>query len=285
MAVEKLEDYCAPGTSVGDELVRLTPQVSLRVITFTPSQASSYPDIVFVAGWISLMRGWKSVLREMTKDFNVYYVETREKISSRIEGNMEFGVEEIGSDIVLLIEQMGLSSYVLFGSSLGATAIIDCYRLLNPKPRGLVLIGPNAVFRVPLSWKIIVTIFYSPLYALIRPSVKWYLRTFRLDLKSDIAQYEKYCEALDAADPRKLKKAVMSVWSYQVWDNLALIDCPVLIVNASRDKLHESENLRKIAAGLKSAVEVDLGTNSQTHDKPVVDAVRSFLQKNSSRAN
>ena len=146
-----------------------------------------------------------------------------------------------------------------------------------PKPRCLVLIGPNAVFRVPTSWKIIVTVFYAPLYSLIRPMVKWYLRTFRLNVIADLAQYEKYCEALDAADPRKLKKAVMSVWSYEVWKKLGSIDCPVLVVNASQDKLHEPENLRKIITSLPNAVEVDLGINSQTHDKPMVDALRNFL--------
>jgi pimeloyl-ACP methyl ester carboxylesterase len=213
----------------------------------------------------------------MTKDFSVYYVETREKISSRIEGDVRFGVEEIGADVVRVVEQMNLNDYVLFGSSLGATAIIDCYRSLKRKPAGLVLVAPNAVFRVPRSWKIIVTLFYPPLYSLIRPSVKWYLRTFRLNVKEDAAQYEKYCESLDAADPKKLKKAVMAVWSYGVWDKLAGIDCPVLIVNASRDTLHEPENLQKIAAGIPQAIEVDLGTNSQTHDKPVVDAIRKFL--------
>jgi pimeloyl-ACP methyl ester carboxylesterase len=215
----------------------------------------------------------------MTKDFCVTYVETREKISSRIEGRVKFGVEEIGRDVVSVVEQLGMNDYVLFGSSLGATAIIDCYRSLKLKPCGLVLIAPNAVFRVPVSWKIIVTFFYTPLYSLIRPSVKWYFRTFRLDVKSDLAQYEKYCDALDAADPGKLKKAVMSVWSYEVWEKLGSIDCPVLVVNASLDKLHEPENLRRIAAGIPKAVEVDLGTNAQTHDKPVVDALRAFLQK------
>lgn len=285
MPTENLADYCAPGTAVRDEMVPVTPQLSLRVITFTPSSASPYPTIVFVAGWISLIRGWSKVLREMTKDFCVYYVETREKTSSRIERRVKFGVEEIGRDLVSLVEQMKMNDYVLFGSSLGATAIIDCYHSLKQKPVGLVLVAPNAVFRVPLSWKIIVTFFYTPLYTLIRPSVKWYLRTFRLDIKLDSAQYEKYCEALDAADPRKLKKAVMSVWSYEVWDKLGSIDCPVLVVNASFDKLHEPENLRRIAAGIPKAVEVDLGTNAQTHAKPVVDALRAFLQKLPSASN
>ena len=103
MPTENLADYCAPGTTIRDEMVRVTPDVSLRVITFTPASASSYPAIVFVAGWISLIRGWGKVLREMTKDFRVTYVETREKISSRIEGRVQFGVEDIGGDIVSLV--------------------------------------------------------------------------------------------------------------------------------------------------------------------------------------
>ncbi|HET9130898.1 MAG TPA: alpha/beta hydrolase, partial [Terriglobia bacterium] len=224
--------------------------------------------------------GWQKVLREMTKDFTVYYVETREKISSRVRGRQRFGVEEIGEDLVALIRQMKLKDYVLFGSSLGATAIIHCYRLLAPRPRCLILVGPNAAFRVPKSWKVLVTLFYAPLYALIRPSVKWYLRTFRLNVAEDAAQYDKYCEALDAAEPRKLKKAVMAVWSYEVWDKLSFVDCPVLIVNASKDTLHEPENLRRIAEGLHHASVVDLGTNAQTHDVPVVDALRGFVNDN-----
>ena len=278
MPTDNLQDCCAPGATVRDEMLSITPEVSLRVIAFNPPQKSSLPDIILVAGWISLIRGWKNVLREMTKEFRVYYVETREKLSSHIEGPADFGVKEIGGDLVRVVEHLGVENYVLFGSSLGGTAIIDCYPSLKRKPRSLVLVGPNAIFRVPFSWKIIVTLFYPPLYQFIRPAVKWYLRTFRLNVEADAAQYEKYCEALDAADPWKLKRAVVAVWSYEVWDKLASIDCPVLIVNASHDTLHEPGNLRKIAAGIPNAVEVDLGTNSQTHNKRVVDALRSYLQ-------
>ncbi len=277
MAVDRLDEFCAPGATVRDGMLELTPRVTLRVVTFTPPLRSARPPVVFVAGWISQISGWQKVLRDMTGEFCVYYVETREKKSSTVGAGERFGVEEIGSDLVPLIQRLGLRDYILFGSSLGATAIIDCYSHLEPKPSRIVLIAPNAVFRVPFSWKVIVTLFYPPLDALIRPSVKWYLRTFRLNVRADNAQYDKYSEALDAAEPHKLKKAVMAVWSYEVWQKLPAVDCPVLIVNASHDKLHEPENLRRIAAGLPNAVEVDLGTNAQTHNKPVVDALRRFL--------
>jgi pimeloyl-ACP methyl ester carboxylesterase len=215
----------------------------------------------------------------MTKDFTVYYVETREKISSHVPRDAGQGVADIAGDLVVLVEKLGLQQggYILLGSSLGATAILECYRHLVRKPRCLVLIAPNAAFRVPFSWKMIVTLFYPGLYALIRPAVKWYLKTFRLDTAADRAQYEKYCDALDAADPWKLKKAVRALWSYAVWPVLGSIDCPALMVNASRDKLHEPESLRRMAAGLPRGSEIDLETNARTHSVDLVTALRSYL--------
>ena len=75
------------------------------------------------------------MLREMTKDFRVAYVETREKISSRVRGAVEYNVSAIGEDLVALVDQVGVVSgpYVMFGSSLGATAIVDCFAALRRK--------------------------------------------------------------------------------------------------------------------------------------------------------
>ena len=98
--IDNLEACCAPGATFRDESIQLSPAVALRVVTFSPPAPSPYPPVVFVAGWISLVRGWQRVLREMTKDFRVHYVETREKLTSKIKGEQRFGVEEIGGEKV-----------------------------------------------------------------------------------------------------------------------------------------------------------------------------------------
>ncbi len=279
MQEEALSEYCSPGATYRDEQCAISSQVTLRLVSFTPLQGSASPPLVFVAGWISQIGAWKEVLREMTKDFRVYYVETREKISAEVKGRAGYGVEDIASDIVDLIDQLSLvpGGYVLCGSSLGATAILESYRSLTKKPGCLVLIAPNAAFRVPAFWKAVITLFYPGLYALIRPTVKWYLRRFRLNIDADRAQYEKYCHALDAADPWKLKKAAMTVWSYEVWSILRTVDGPTLIVNASKDKLHEPETMKRMAAAIPQATEIDLETNARTHSRDVVQAIRSYL--------
>ncbi len=79
------------------------------------------------------MRGWKIVLKEMTKDFHIIYVETREKISSQVNGKTEFSVEAIAKDIVKLVEiyKLEKDKYIIFGSSLGGTSILESYKELK----------------------------------------------------------------------------------------------------------------------------------------------------------
>jgi pimeloyl-ACP methyl ester carboxylesterase len=278
-ALENLREFCSPDVTYEDRMVTVAEGVALRVVTFSPSKDAGNPTVVLVAGWITQMTAWKTVLREMTREFRVIYVETREKISSQVRGDVEYSVSAIGRDLVTLIDQLGVAPgpYVMFGSSLGATAIVDCYAALTRKPLALVLVGPNAVFRVPKAWLIVVALFYPPFYVLIKPVVKWYLKNFRLNVRSDKEQYLKYCRALDAADPWKLKPAVLAVSKYEIWNRLEKVTSPTLLIEASKDVLHEPENLRKIASGIPHLVAVDLETNKGTHSERVVEEMRTFL--------
>ncbi len=277
--MEDLAEYCAPGTKIKDEMVKLSETVSLRLMTFEPEKDHGNPAVVFIAGWISHIKSWHLSLKEMTKDFKVYYVETREKASAEIKGKEGYGVEDIGRDIVAIIDRLNLAGrgYILFGSSLGGTAILHCCRSLDNPPLCIVLVGPNAVFRVPKLWRGMIRILPTRLYIILKPLVKWYLKTFRLDIKSDYAQYEKYCNTLDAADPYKLRKGIMAVWNYQVWDLLANIEIPTLIIGASKDKLHEPGNLEKMVSLMPKGTYLDLETNARTHSEDMAREIRKYI--------
>jgi len=276
---ESFSSYCADGANYRTEFVKVKENVSLRLITFSPPKPSKKPPIVFVPGWVSQISGWLQVLLEVTREYTVYYIETREKISSIVEGDAEYSIEEMGKDVIEVLKQKELinKKYYLFGSSLGGTIILDLWRFLETKPLSLILVGPNAEFRVPKSWHYIVSVFYPPLYNLLKPSVKWYLRTFRMNIEHDFAQYEKYSEALDSADPWKLKKAVLSVEKYKVWELLKNISTPTLIFTASKDKLHEPDNMQQIAELMPNTEIIDLHTNSGTHSRKMVDEMRKYL--------
>ena len=275
-----LTEICAPGTRVEEEMVPVSENVKLKLVHFYPQEKTSNPPVLFIAGWITLIEAWKDVLHEMTKDFEVHYVETREKMSSQVSGKVNYGVEDIGKDIAALVAHFKFKpkNYILFGSSLGATAILDSTQHLPVEPLCLVLIGPNAVFRVPRFGKAIIFFFYPGFYAILKPFIKWYLKNFRLDVEKDYAQYEKYCRNIDAADPWKLKKAAWLLAKYAVWDLLPKIEIPTLIAGASHDTLHEPENLKKIVSMMPKATYIDLETNKRTHQAVMVEKMREYIK-------
>jgi len=254
-----------------------------RQITFTPQGSAHKSPVLFIAGWVSLIRGWKQVLSEMTKDFVVHYVETREKKTSRIRGKVSYSIEAMSQDIAALVNyfQFKNGHYILFGSSLGATCILDCYRVLQIQPRCLILIEPNGFFRIPWFWLLIVRLLYPPLYIGFKYVVLWYLKHFRMNVKSDRAQYEKYWITLNAADPWKLRKSVLAVSKYEVWPFLETIRVPVLIFGASEDKLHEPDILERIVSAIRQATYYDLKTNTKTHSREVVLFMQKYLSEQS----
>lgn len=280
LSSENISDYCAPGTKWTEQMVSVSDNVSLRVIEFYPHKHTTQPTVLFIAGWISLMKGWKLVLQEMTKDFNIIYVETREKISSQINGTKDFSVKAIAMDLVKLVEIFGLqkNKYIMFGSSLGGTAILESYQNVNHKPLCFALLGPNAEYRTPWWGLIIIYLFWTRLYtAVLKPFVKWYLRNFRLDIETDRAQYEKYCNALDAADPKKLKPGALALAKYKVWDILENIDLPVLIIGATKDLLHEPQNLIQMDEILPNSTFLDMETNTYAHGPELVVEIRKYI--------
>lgn len=270
---------CAPGTAINMELVPVAENVALRVTTLTPAMPASNPDVVFVSGWISQIHSWEHALRDMTRDFTVHYVETREKATSRITGKADYGVEAVAHDIVRIVSHFGLrgGEYLILGSSLGATAAIDALRLLPGQPRCLALVGANARFRVPWWGRILVTLFPPRLYLIIKPFIKWYLLHFRLDPEHGLIQHQKYSQNLDAADPWKLRKACLALAGYQIWEHLPQVKVPTLVFGASKDTLHEPDNIIKIMEGIEGSVYRDLQTNERTHSAEMAAELRKFL--------
>ncbi|MBU0712436.1 alpha/beta hydrolase [bacterium] len=277
--MEDLTEFITRGINCKERLIAVNEQVNLQVITFKPVNDTINPAIIFVSGWISRISGWKDVLIEMSRDFPVYYIETREKNSSVIYGEVSFRVEDFARDIAAVVDALNLSDgkFILCGSSLGATSIVESCRFLKRKPLCLVLIGVNAVFYAPIIWKIMIYLFPPRFYLIMKPVIKWYLRNFRLDVHNDWTQYVKYCGNLDAANPWSLKKAALEFIRYEIWSKLPDIQIPTLLVSASKDELHDHENIQKISSMLPNSKTIDMEINSNSHSPVVVGEIRKYI--------
>ncbi len=276
--MDDLKAYCADGATVEPIKCSVDHDVILQAYRFEPPQPSNM-TVYFVPGWISRMAGWKTVLREMTKRWSVFYLETREKNSAEIDDSASFGADALAQDLIQISEQMKLDpeKTLWFGSSLGATAILEVMHHLKKPPFALGLVGPNAEFRIPLWGKALIACFPTGLYAGFKPFVKWYLRTFRLDVEHDRAQYEKYSVALDEANPTRLKRGARELGRYTVWDRLPDISIPVLIFGGANDVMHEPGNLKIMESMLPNARYIDMGTNSDTHSEAMVQKLEQFV--------
>jgi pimeloyl-ACP methyl ester carboxylesterase len=257
--------------------------VSLKIIDFTPRNVSQEkPVILFVAGWISLISGWKGVLEVLTAEYRVLYLESREKQSSTVPDvkKVSFSIERLKLDIGEIIEKVIPPSekFILAGSSLGASAILEYCGSEKREPLSAILIGPNTELRFPKILGTVIPALHPSLYFTVKPVIKWYLRNFRLDKKNSKEQIEKYENTLDCADPYKLKANALAIRNYAIWDRIVNISVPCLIIGATTDTLHGTENIKRLMKIIPDSTYIELKSNMETHSEKAGRVIAEYIQ-------
>jgi pimeloyl-ACP methyl ester carboxylesterase len=270
--------FCHTGTSYKAEYSALPSGVELLTVIFTPSGPANKPPILFIPGLVSIIENFRETLIELTRDHTVIYIETREKNSAKIKSEHLFTVEDITSDIV---QYAGLkfsddNPYIMAGYSLGATVVAEAFCRLTTKPESVILIEPNGSF--PFSrWLLMLAGMARYIYKPVKPFLKWYLRTFIINLEHDEEMYLINCRNLDAAEPVRLGKAVRHLSSYRIGDCPEKITVPALVVVASKDRFHNHDEGTDLARRVPGAVSLDLLDNKRTHSTEMGRIIREFI--------
>lgn len=264
--------YLPEGITAKELYIKVSDGVELKVFDFTPLEYDpARPVVVFVAGWISLISGWKDVLNVLTPNYRTLYIETREKISARLpkRKGIDFSIERMGQDIGEILKEM-LSedqNFYFVGSSMGSTAILDFLSLNKARPRQSFLISPICKFEIPAWALTLAKVVHPGFYSAIRPIAKWYLRNFRLDKKNEPEQVTKYEGTIDAAEPKRLKATTLAISSYSLWEKLEHLKSPVCIIGAKTDTLHSINELEKMVKCIPSARLELMQSNKETHSE------------------
>ncbi|MGV7927340.1 MAG: alpha/beta fold hydrolase [Spirochaetota bacterium] len=274
--------YAGDGCTVKDYHFTVSDGVALKIIDFIPKRDNDKrPVILFVAGWISAISGWQGALRVISSEYRTIYLETREKQSSIVPGNrkVSFAMDRLSADIRDAVEKLipPRRTFIMAGSSLGATAILEYLAGAGRKPLCAVLVGPNAEFRFPRFLGRVIPAFPPSFYLILKPVVKWYLRNFRLDKKNELEQVKKYEATLDAADPYKLKYNAIAIRNYSIWHVIPAVSTPVLVVGAALDKLHGNEALKKMVEMLPRSSYRELASNKETHSEKAGELIVEFI--------
>jgi len=274
-------DYCSQGTKIQTSYIKVSSCVQLFKIHFTPKKLTNYPPVIFIPGWGSFIQGWKIVLREMSKDFEIYYLETREKGSAIHKKEQEINIENIGDDIARVTALINLKDdgFIALGSSMGATAILDAMAGEKLSPSLAVLIGPNIEFNIPRFLIIILSITPIQLYKVIRPFAKWYMKRKYIDMESDSKQYHKYSYVLDNIHFGRTRRSALSFKKYSFKDKIEKIRKRILVFSGKKDILHNYKQTLDMVKRIENATLVNLETNDRTHSIEMVDEMKAYLKK------
>lgn len=270
--------FCHAGTSFKAEYSALPSGVELMTVIFTPSEPAGKPPVLFIPGLVSIIENFRDTLVELTRDHTVIYIETREKNSAKIGNQHRFTVDEIASDIVQYSGQRFSASapYVMAGYSLGATIVAEAFCRLATKPESVIMVEPNCSF--PFNrWLLGLARIARYVYKPVKPFLKWYLRTFIINLKHDEEMYLINCRNLDAAEPVRLGRAVRDLSRYHTGSCPEKITVPALVVVASKDKFHNHDEGSDLARRVPGAVYMDLLDNRRTHSTEMGRIMRDFI--------
>jgi pimeloyl-ACP methyl ester carboxylesterase len=270
--------FCHAGTSFKAEYAALPSGVELLTVIFTPSTPAGKPPVLFIPGLVSIIENFRDTLIELTRDHTVIFIETREKSSAVISNEHRFTVDEIASDIVQYAGQRfsAAAPYVMAGYSLGATVVAEAFCRLKTKPVSVIMVEPNGSF--PFNrWLLILARMARYIYKPVKPFLKWYLRTFIIDLEQDEEMYLINCRNLDTAEPVRLGRAVRDLSSYHTGSCPGKITVPALVVVASNDRFHNHDEGTELARQVPGAVYIDLLDNRRTHSTEMGRIMRDFI--------
>ncbi|MFW9924762.1 MAG: hypothetical protein ACFFDW_15890 [Candidatus Thorarchaeota archaeon] len=231
---------------------------------------------VLVAGWNTVVPGWDEVLLEAMKNFDVVYIETREKGSSIVVKKAKFNIDRFSSDIQEIIEELQINqkNMILFSSSFGT--INSAHGLGSQKfePFITYFVGPVHRFEMPFGSRIYMYLVPNNFLKVTKPL---WLRWIRKRKSEDPEQAAKYIRALEEADVKKWRSTAYANAWHDFLDMYERIEVRNYIIGMEKDKMHERNISMRIHERMKNSTYIDLETNKKTHSAEIIKVVRQHI--------
>ena len=273
-------DPISSGVEFRSHRIEVEDGVVLRINEWDPKTGAG--PVVFVAGWISVIEGWRPLLEVLVRKRPVIYIESREKRSAVIDRRRlrpeSFAIPRLGDDVIAICDTLGVDPErrVFFASSMGSNAVLEALKHSRLAGRGAFLVGPNADFHFP-GWGKALTYMPASIYHVARPLMVWYLKHFRVNAREDPEQMARYERTLKAAHPGRLKLSARAVLGYSLVPDLDTVAAPVAIAFAPSDTLHGAEEVRRLVEIIPRGEAVECPTNTYMHTASVAEDLNRFI--------
>lgn len=269
--------------SAKEQYIKVFDESELRVLSFeNPSDPKEDIEIMFIPGLLTIFPRWEKVVKELNKHYKVHYIESREKATSKLVKKAPMKIEFMREDLENIEEALKLDKkkYITISSSMGGAMVLENLAKNTISPIGSILISPGVEVIFPKWTTILIPIVPAFGITMLKPFVRWYLRSKTVDSEKEPEQAKQYIRSVNEADVKKMKKCIVkNANKYNGWDILQKIKDRIILVGATTDKAHKSDFSFKVANALSNCTFVDLGTNKAAHDSPLVKLTIDFIKE------
>ncbi len=252
---------------------------SIRVLSFEDvKEPKEEIEILFIAGLLSIFQRWEKVVKELNQHYKVHYVETREKLSSKLVKRAKFEIEIMREDLAYVEKYLGLDKrkYITITSSMAGAIVLENIAKNDITPIGNILVGPAIEIHFPRGVPLLLRFIPPFLITAWKPIIGWW---FRRKIEEP-EQLRRYLLSIYQADFAKMRKCVIkNANRYNGWNVLKDVTSRSILIGATKDTLHPSEFSFKVGKEIPDCTFIDLGTNKAAHDTPLVDLTIEFMQE------
>jgi len=232
--------------------------------------------LFLVPGWATIVPSWDEVLLEAMDDFDIIYLETREKKSCKLTSKAKFNLERMSEDIKNIFEKLKLDNekVVILTSSYGVLSVGEALAMNKVDPFLSIFIGAFGRFDMPPFTRYLVPVIHPIFITSLKPLWRLWIRKSKSE---DLEQAAKYYRALDEAEPKRWLKAARQVCFSWFWVLYERIDNRVLLVGMEEDKMHMIEETERISELLNNCNYIDMKTNKNAHSSKMVGVIREEI--------
>ena len=237
--------------AIGEHRMIPVDGAEIRVIHIRPGQSRGARPVVFVPGWGVVPQGFQEFYAALDGGPELYYLETREKPSSRIlDRRTDMSVSRSARDIGAALSAMGLAGdrdFVLVGSCWGASIILQGLIEGTLEAPTIVAIDPMHALWFP-KW---VLRYVAPLLPVfVTNLLKPFLRRAMIGDMKEKNQKARIERFIDEADTWKWKKSAEAARDFELFGSLARIEREIFVFNGTTDKVHDQRDYPRIAREL-----------------------------------
>lgn len=255
----------------------------IRVIHVNPKNKISKRPLVFIPGWGVIPRNFIDLYEVLHDKVELYYIETREKGSSRIKRfKSKLTMNQKAKDVGDALNFLGLNGdkdFVIMGSCWGGAIILQGLMDKSIKAPTIVPIDPMHRLWYP-QWMLdyIGPILPIWLLHLMKPLLKW----LRLRKMTEKVQKQRAEDLIKEAVMWKWKRAGFQCRHFELFGNLHKIDEEVFVFNATNDLIHDKKDYPKIAKEIPKGRFIYMETDESNREYMMGILGREFSKISSS---